>query len=152
MNTENTRDEQRATSNGFTLAEAMMATVILGIAAAGILLPFTTGAKVQAEGIRQTLAAKLASDLMEQIISTEFDDIITEYGTYNESKGQIKDANDTVFTDARYANFSRNAICQYVTVSQQPSLEEDQCNFILVIVRVHYNDREIVTLSRLVAE
>ena len=61
---------------GFSLAEAMIATVVLGIAAAGVLLPFTSGATVRAEGMRRTLAAKLASDLMEEIIGTEFDQII----------------------------------------------------------------------------
>ena len=43
----------KARQRGFTLAEAMLATVVLGIAAAGILLPFTSGATVQAEGMRQ---------------------------------------------------------------------------------------------------
>ena len=47
---------------GFSLAEAMMATVVLSIAAAGVLLPFTSGARVRAEGMRRTLGAKLASD------------------------------------------------------------------------------------------
>jgi len=59
--------------NGFTLAEAMIATVVLGIAAAGVLLPYTVGAAVRAEGTRRTLAAKLAGDLMEEIVSTPFD-------------------------------------------------------------------------------
>jgi len=54
---------------GFTLAEAMIATVVLGIAAAGLLLPFTSGAAVRVEGMRRTLGAKLAADLMEEIIS-----------------------------------------------------------------------------------
>lgn len=35
---------------GFTLAEAMMATVVLGFAAAGVLVPFVSGASVRAEG------------------------------------------------------------------------------------------------------
>jgi len=127
-----------------------MATVILGMAAAGILLPFTTGAKVQAEGIRRTLAAKLASDLMEQIISTPSAQV--DGYTYIELQGQIKDATGAVFTDtdARYANFSRNAICEYVRMPQQDDATVP--NFIRITVRVYYNDREIVTLSRLVAE
>ncbi len=43
-------------SRGFTLAEAMMATVVLGIAAAGVLLPFASGAGVRAEGAHEHLA------------------------------------------------------------------------------------------------
>ncbi len=125
-----------------------MATVILGVAAAGILLPFTTGAKVQAEGIRRTLSAKLASDLMEQIIITPSAQV--DGYTYIELQGQIKDATGSMFTDPRYANFSREAICEYVHMPQQDDATVP--NFIRITVRVYYNDREIVTLSRLVAE
>ena len=41
---------------GFTLAEAMIAVMVLGIAAASVLLPFVSGAAVRAEGINRTLA------------------------------------------------------------------------------------------------
>ncbi len=84
---------------GFTLAEAMIATVVLGIAAAGVLLPFTSGAAVRAEGTRMTLAAKLAGDLMEEIVNTPFVQIITGYDGYTEPQGQVKDASGIVFTD-----------------------------------------------------
>jgi hypothetical protein len=117
---------------GFTLAEAMMATVVLGIAAAGVLLPFASGAKVRAEGLRRTLAANLASDLMEEIISTEFSQIIPMYGTYPE-----EDLSST------YAKFSRGASCAW---------DETQDFFILVTVWVKYNGREIAVINRLIAK
>ncbi|MDD5135632.1 MAG: type II secretion system protein [Phycisphaerae bacterium] len=60
-------------NSGFTLVEALMALVILSIAAAGLLLPFASSAEVQRQGCNETLAAKLASDLTEQIIATDFD-------------------------------------------------------------------------------
>ena len=130
---------------GFTLAEAMIATVVLGIAAAGVLLPFTSGAAVRAEGMRRTLAAKLAGDLMEEIISTEFDDIMYNYGTYTETQGHI--INDfytgTEFTDPMYANFSRGAHCVW---------DETQDFFILVTVWVKYDGREIAVIDRLISE
>jgi len=136
---------------GFTLAEAMMATVVLGIAAAGVLLPFASGAKVRAEGVHSTLAAKLAADLIEQIVNTPFDDIVATYN-YSEPEGQVRDATETVFTDSNYAKFSRDVTCEYVTVPQQPALEQDRCNFIRVTVRVCYDSREIITLRTLIAE
>lgn len=130
---------------GFTLAEAMIATVVLSIAAAGVLLPFTSGAAVRAEGMRRTLAAKLASDLMEEILSTEFNDIMDKYGTYTETAGHI--VNDfytgTEFTDPMYAKFSRGAHCVW---------DETQDFFILVTVWVKYNGREIAVINRLISE
>jgi type II secretory pathway pseudopilin PulG len=52
-------------TRGYTLAEAMLAVVIVGAAASGVLLPFAGGAAVRAEGQHRTLAAKLADDLIE---------------------------------------------------------------------------------------
>jgi prepilin-type N-terminal cleavage/methylation domain-containing protein len=136
--------------SGFTLAEAMLATVVLGIAAAGILLPFTSGATVQAEGMRRTLGVKLASDLMQKIVNTPFDQIIAGYGAYSEAEGQIKDAGGVVFTDSNYARFSRNSVCNYVYVPQESGIGVSK--FILVTVRVFYSGKEIAVINRLVSE
>jgi len=135
---------------GFSLAEAMMATVVLGIAAAGVLLPFTSGAAVRAEGMRRTLAAKLASDLMEEIIRSPFGDIVDNYDGYAEAQGQVKDASGTVFTDLNYANFSRDVSCEQVYVPQES--EDGESKFIRATVRVYYSDREIAVISRLISE
>ena len=133
----------RAKDKGFTLAEAMIATVILGIAAAGVLMPFTSGLQVRAEGRRRTLAAKLASDLMEQFIDTSFEDIVANGGGYvDEPQGQVKDASEVVFTDLNYANFSRGARYEY---------DASQPFFIIVTVWVKYNGGEIVSLRRLIS-
>ena len=139
-----------AKQSGFTLAEAMLATVVLGIAAAGILLPFTSGATVQAEGMRRTLGVKLASDLMQEIVNTPFDQIIAGYGAYSEAEGQIKDAGGVVFTDLNYARFSRNSVCNYVYVPQESGIGVSK--FILVTVRVFYSGKEIAVINRLVSE
>ena len=120
-----------------------MATVVLGIAAAGVLLPFTSGAAVRAEGMRRTLAAKLASDLMEEIIGSPFDNIVANYDGYAEPQGQVKDASGAVFTDLNYANFSRGARYEY---------DASQPFFIIVTVWVKYNGNEIVSLSRLISK
>ena len=123
-----------------------MATVVLGIAAAGVLLPFTSGAAVRAEGVRRTLAAKLASDLMEEVINAPFDQIAANYN-YAEAQGQVKDASGAVFTDSNYANFSRDVSCVYVWVPQ-----ESRTEFILATVRVYYSGREIAVINRLIAD
>lgn len=138
------------TRRGFTLAEAVLATVVLGVAAAGVLLPFASGARVRAEGMRRTLAAKLASDLMAVIVQTPFDDIVSSYDEYAESQGQVKDAAGTVFADPAYANFSRDVSCDYVYVPQQEGV--GQPTFVRVTVRVYYNGKELVAMNRLVCE
>ena len=140
--------ELRTKHKGFTLAEAMMATVVLGIAAAGVLLPFASGAAVRAEGMRRTLAAKLASDLMEEIISAPFDQILAGYDGYAEPQGQVKDVSGTVFTDSNYASFSRDVSCAYVRVSQES--ETGELKFIRVTVRVYYSGKQIAIINRLI--
>ncbi|MFB0554889.1 MAG: prepilin-type N-terminal cleavage/methylation domain-containing protein [Phycisphaerae bacterium] len=158
---------------GFTLAEAMMATVVLGIAATGVLLPFTSGAAVRAEGMRRTLAAKLAGDLMEQIITrpfhdpdgsaydynlgadageTTFEDFdnLDDFHDYSELQGQVKDAAGTVFTDLNYARFSRDSICDYVYVPQESGA--GVWKNIRITVRVYYSGKEIAAINRLVSE
>lgn len=127
-----------------------MAVVVLGIAAAGVLLPFTSGAQVRAEGMRRTLGAKLAGDLMEQIINTDSDDIVDNYDGYAESQGQVKDATGAVFTDSNYANFSRDVSCLEVYVPQESGTVE--AKFIRATVRVYYSGREIAIINRLISE
>jgi prepilin-type N-terminal cleavage/methylation domain-containing protein len=137
---------------GFSLAEAIIATVVLGVAAAGVLLPFTSGASIRAEGERRTLGAKLASDLMEEIIRTEFDQIIGKFGTYSESEGHIVKNFDTAaeFTDPMYTKFSRDATCEYVYVPQESGTGE--AKFIRATVRAYYNGREVAIVNRLISK
>jgi len=135
---------------GFTLAEAMMATVVLGIAAAGVLVPFTSGAAVRAEGMRRTLGAKLASDLIEEIINTPFEQIVAGYDGYSEAQGQVRDAGGVVFTDSNYARFSRDSLCDYVYVPQESVAGVPK--YIRITVRVYYSGKEIAAINRLVSE
>ena len=139
----------RAVRRGFTLAEATLAMVLLGIAAAGVLMPYATGASVQAEGVHRTLGAVLANDLIEQIVATPFDLIVGAYN-YTEAQGQLKDSSSSTLTDPMYANFSREVGCQYVHVPQQDSAVT--ANFILATVHVYYRGQNIVTINRLISE
>ena len=134
----------------FSLAEAMVATVILGVAAAGVLLPFASGAGTRAEGTRRTLAAKLAGDLMEEIASTPFAQIVASFDGYAEPQGQVKDAGGAVFTGSNYANFSRNATCEYVFMPQESGASNPK--FIRTTVRVFYKGEQIAIIGRLITE
>jgi prepilin-type N-terminal cleavage/methylation domain-containing protein len=135
---------------GFTLAEAMMAAVVLGIAATGVLIPFTSGVAVRAEGMRRTLGAKLASDLMQEIVNIPFNQIVAGYGAFSEAQGQVKDAGGVVFTDSNYAMFSRDSVSDYVYVPQESGT--GIAKFILVTVRAYYSGKEIAVINRLVSE
>ena len=141
---------------GFTLAEALLAVVLLSMAAAGVLLPFAGGAVVRAEGSQRTLASKVASDLMEEIISENFDVIVSRYNL-SEAEGQMK-ARARIdqragkplinLEDAIYSDFSRSVSSAYVYVPQESGAE--QSKFILVTIRVYHKGIEKVVLRRLI--
>ena len=136
--------------SGFSLAEAMMAVVVLGIAATAVLLPFTSGLAVRAEGMNRTLSAILVSDLMERIANTPFEQIVDSYDGYTEPQGMMKDFNGDVYEDSKYDNFSRDVSCSYVYVPQESEAEEPK--FILVVVRVYYSGKQIAIINRLISE
>jgi len=128
-----------------------MAMVILGLAAAGVLLPFSNGASVQAEGLRLTLAAKLADDLMERIIATPPAQIVAMWDGYAEAQGQVKDGGGTVFADPMYVNFSRRAACHDNVYMPQQSGPPWPSDYILVSVQTSYQGREMASINRLIS-
>ena len=123
--------------------------VLIGIAAAGVLLPFARGDAVQAEGVHRTLAAVLANSLMEQIVATPFASLVTNYN-YTEAQGQLRDTSGVVMTDQLYADFSREVTCQYVHVPQQDN--DAPASFALATVRVRYRGQALVTVNRLISQ
>lgn len=130
--------------SGFTLLEATIAMVLLAIAAAGVLLPFANAASVQAEGVRQTMAANLASELMETIVATSYVNIISTYNGYSESAGTLKDAAGQVHTGSDYSGFSRSAVCQPATVGT--------VSLIAVTVTVSHNGRPMTRVTTLIGD
>jgi hypothetical protein len=96
----------RKNKKGFTLIEAMLAVVPFVLGTAGVLRPFAGGATVQADGRHRTLAAKLAGDLLEKIVSRPFS-LIVCFDGYTETLGQVKDSDDKIFITPAYAKFSR---------------------------------------------
>ncbi len=138
------------TAGGFTLAEAMLATVVLAIAAAGVLMPFVAGASVRAEGQRRTLAAKLGADLMERIVNTDPNEIVTTWDGYNEDQGDVTDMTGAIFSDPVYAQYSRDANCVDVYVGSESG--DDTPIFIRATVNVYYHGKQIGSVSRLIAQ
>lgn len=124
-----------------------MAMVILGLAASGVGLPFVTAAQVQREATCQVLAAMLASNLMEQIYSTPFEQIDSEWNGYTEPEGQVKKApfgtdNNEMYSDPIYRGFSRSVSCK-------PQMIEG-VEGRLVTVHVAYQGRNIMQIQFLI--
>ncbi len=134
---------------GFSLPEAVIATVILVAAAAGVLLPYTSGAMIRAEGRCRTLAAKLASDLMEQVKNEQYQNIVPNYN-YTEDYGKVEDAAGNIFSDPMYDSFARKVTTQYVNVSQEKWWSDNK--YILATVKVYYKGNEVVCLNRLITK
>lgn len=134
---------------GFSLAEALLATVILAVASAAVLGPFVAGTATQSEGVHRTLAAALAGDLMEKVVNTPFDDIIANFN-YTETEGQVKDVEGNIFTDPMYAKFSRQVSSQYVYLAGQDT--GVSANFILATVTVSYDGGEMARIQRLISQ
>jgi len=163
----------RQSRAAFTLIEALMASVILAIAVAGALMPFTCGAKSQDVEGRQSLAVSLAKDLMEEILLRPFVEpgdtapeptsrfgpdagetlrssysAIDDYHGYTELAGQIVDPAGQVITEAAATGLSRRVTVSYVYVTGQDVTSPP--SFMSVTVEVLYNGLPAVTLRRLV--
>ena len=130
--------------SGFTLIEATGAMLLLAMAAAGILLPFANAVSVQAEGARQTLAANLASELMEIVLMSEPNDIIATFDEYAEVKGAMLDTKGDLLTDSIYTGFSRSVACQAVAVKLVPLVK--------ITVSVAYEGNEMSRLTTLAGQ
>ena len=135
---------------GFTLAEAMLAIVLLGIAASSVLLPFTTGTIVRKEGAQRTLVANLASEQMEKVTMTSFSQIIPTWNNTTESAGELKDGQGNTLTGSVYDSFSRMTTCRSVLASQQAGVLSS--SLISIKVEVLYKGATLVSLNRLVSE
>jgi len=86
--------------------------LLIVAAAASILLPVVSAMGVQYEGVYRTLAAKLASDRLEQIVAAGSANAYV--GT--EAPGTVKKADGTSFADPVYAKFSRTVSARSAVV------------------------------------
>ncbi len=124
----------------------MIAMVILAVATSAVILPFSAGAAVHAEGAKRTLAAKLAADLLEEIQNApaiiDFDLIDDYYDNIFEPAGMVRDANGQIFTDPVYSKFARISTC-----SLAPLGGEDLW---WVTVEIRYDSLEVLRMSTLI--
>ena len=139
--------KRQSKNNGFTLIEATIAMVLLAMAAAGVLLPFANAASVQAEGARQTLAANLATEMMEKVLQSEPSTILSSFGVYSETKGAMLDTKGVVLSDSIYTGFSRWVVSQEFTVPSVPSVP-----LVKITVSVAYEGNEMTRVTTLAGQ
>jgi len=158
----------RQHTEGFTLAEALLAAAVLSMTVAAILIPFTVAAVNQHADARITTATLLAEEIMEEILAKPFHDPngpslpgpeagelsrsqfdnIDDYHGYAEAEGNIVSSGGVVCDEPAAVGLSRSVSGAYVYVSGQDASGEP--NFIRVTVDVRYHGQPVVSLTRLV--
>ena len=154
-------------AGGFTLAEALLAAVVLAVAVAAVTVPFSAAARTEQADGRRTLAVSLAREMMEEILTKPFGDPqgssdpgpepgevsrglfdnIDDYDGYTEAPGGIESFDGEVIDVPEAVGLSRHVSATYVHVSgQNPG---DDPTFIRVDVEVRYRGQPVVALSRL---
>lgn len=155
---------------GFTLLEALLASVILAAGVAAITVPFAAGARNEQVDTRRTVAVGLAEEILEEILTLPFEDDlpgyarhpgpdpgeyersmfdnIDDYHQYTEGEGEITSVDGQSLDDLSATGLSRKVTTQYIYVNGQSMSEPP--SFIRVTVEVRYKQQPIVTLTRLV--
>lgn len=126
-------------SRGFTLTEATIAMVVLSVATAGVILPFSTGAAMNMEGSRRVLAAKLAAEYLEETASYDYDNVVA-FRPPDQHAGMLMDAELNLIADEAYSRFSRFWTCSEVS----------GMTGLWVTVIIKYDGAELLRMSRLI--
>jgi MSHA pilin protein MshD len=160
---------RKNTQSGFTLMEALLASAILLMAITAITMPFSTAAGTEQLVIRQTMAAGLAQELMEEILAKPFADPqgasnpgveadedeqdrgtfdnMDDYDGWEDLPGQIADMQGNLVNDEVAQQLSRHVTAGYVYVDGQD--EGQPATFIRITVEVRYGQRALATFTRL---
>ena len=137
---------RRKRQSGLTLIEALMASALLAMAAAGILLPITAAAAAQTDAQRRVIATRLAADVIEQVAAESFDDIMCpdEYSiTYDTTSPNL--------AQLGYPLSYKNYKCDVKTNDEYLNKGTPQeVKLILLTVKVFDNNRPMITLKTLI--
>ncbi len=159
---------RRRRPHGLTLMESLLAATVLAGATTSMLWPFVAGAQAQQEAQRQAVAACLAQELMEEILSKPFHDPqgpsapgpeegertraqfdnADDYHGYAEAAGEVAAFDGEVSDDPTAADLGRSVTATYVYVPGQDTSGE--ASFLTVTVTVERGGAAVVRLTRLV--
>jgi prepilin-type N-terminal cleavage/methylation domain-containing protein len=149
--------------HGFTLLESLLAITILAISIMALTVPFQAGAQAELEDGRRTLAACLAVEMIEEVLSKEYSDPqgdsmteysrsafddIHDYDGYYEVAGEVRDVVGTPIADPVANGLSRRVEVDEVHVAGQSM--SDPATVSRVTVTVDYDGQPIQTVSRLI--
>ena len=159
-----------ARRRGFTLVEALLATMVLAIVGATATLPFVAGMQNIQEAAKLDRAVALGQALMEEIMARPFDVVATtaspaapapgtldrsnyftilQFNGYAEVGSQPLNYDGTVMNDPLYAGYQRAV--SVIPVSYPGQDPVDTGNLVHVQVQVFLNKEPIVRLDRLAA-
>lgn len=160
------------TRRGFTLAEALLAAVILAIVSASATLPFLAGSRQINEAVKLETAVSLGQALMEEILARPFADPddgsvtpgpesgestcnlfdnIDDFNGYTEASTGIKNFKNAGVTAASVTGFWRTATVSYVTFSGLNQQAGDTNSLVRIEVKVYHGTALLVTLDRIAA-
>jgi prepilin-type N-terminal cleavage/methylation domain-containing protein len=158
---------ERHPDRGFTLIEALLASVILSMAIIAITLPFTASVQQQQADARLSAAATLSQEMMEEVLSRSFDvedepnvpgpesgetrltfDHYDDYDGLVEPAGQLRDAKGNLVDDPAAVGLSRHVSVAYVYVSGQSTSADP--TFVRVVVEMRRGEETLVRITRLI--
>ncbi len=122
--------------SGFTLAESLIAMVVLAVAVLAILQAVNAGHSQVETGAHMVQASHLASAMMEEILAHPYHDPqgstalgpdlgestrakfdnVDDYDGWSESMGNVEDASGNGYGED-YVNFSRSVACSYKSIN-----------------------------------
>ena len=135
---------------GFTLIEAALVTVIIGVGVMGMLQLLAAGTMSNASNAELTTATNLAANVREATLRTSYDDIITTFR--NQTFSPPVDARLTAISGLD--NWSQQVQVQYVdpfllTLNVPDTQPEKTAR---VTVTVNHHDRPVYTLQWVIAD
>lgn len=128
--------------SGFTLIETLVASSVLAVAAVAMYVPFSLAADHQRQQATQTLAATLAAQQMERLMTLSYDQIVERYAG-GPVEVDVRDFGGTSVDDASIEQFTLTIEADPVTL--------DTGSFHVVKVEVTGDGVVPVTLGRLFA-
>jgi prepilin-type N-terminal cleavage/methylation domain-containing protein len=157
-------------TRAFTLVEAMVALVILGVAVAAILTPINVAIQQKTRAMKQTLAVLLAEQLIEECVSKSTWSYDAEWPTLGPSAGETwrnvyderSDYHNVTETADKFGtvkgprlaaadfppNMTRRMWAQYLYLPGERDFYT--YDVMMLTVRVYDGNEELVTLRRLI--
>lgn len=147
-------------ARGFTLAEALIACVLLTTAITAITWPFTATAQNETDDARRAMAVNLAQEMMDEILNLPYQDPngsvtpgpdsgettrsrfdnMDDYDGFGEADGNVRTLDGEIESDPLAKGLSRSVSATYP--ASMPG-------FLRITVTVKFHGQPLVTLTRL---